>query len=207
MTSVLMGVPGESASVVTAIDGFQLAKRGRAGVALGIAAIGSFIGGTLSVIGLMLVESPDVVWGLIASMYIGNILLVIINVACIPAVVALMDKIKGYLPVVILLLSVFGVYSYRNSVADILIMLIFALVGYSMQKLDFPRAPLILGLLLGGMAETSLRQALAISNGSLSIFTGSPITVGFLCLAVISIIVGRVAMGGKRKPKAPPAQA
>ncbi len=80
-------------------------------------------------------DAPDVVWGLMASMYVGNTMLVIINLACIPLIVMLMDRIRGYLPLVILLLSVMGVYGYRNNVVDVTIMLLFALIGYWMRKL------------------------------------------------------------------------
>jgi len=131
-------------------------------------------------------EAPDVVWGLVASMYIGNVMLVIINLACIPLVVKLMDRIRGYLPLVILLLSAFGVYSYRNNVIDVAIMSLFALIGYGMRKVDFPLAPVILGLLLGGTAETSLRQALVMSDGSLMILVTHPISATFLFLAIVS---------------------
>ena len=133
-------------------------------------------------------DSPQVVWGLIASMYIGNVMLLVINIAFIPAIVTLMDRIKAYLPLVILLLSVFGVYSYRNMVFDVVVMLGSGVLGYAMNKLDFPPAPVILGLILGGMTETSLRQSLDISNGSLMIFFTRPIAVTCLALAAISIL-------------------
>ncbi len=134
-------------------------------------------------------DAPQVVWGLVASMYIGNLMLVVINLACIPLVVKLMDRIRGYLPIVILLLSVLGVYSYRNNVIDVAIMLLSALVGYAMRKLEFPEAPVILGLLLGGTAETSLRQALVMSDGSLAILLTRPISAIFLGLTIVSLFV------------------
>lgn len=151
---------------------------------------------------LLFQQSPDVVWGLIASMYIGNVMLAVINVACIPAFVWIMDKIKSYLSIVVLLLATFGVYSYQNSIADVFIMIVFAVVGYLMGKVGIPKAPLVLGLLLGGMAESSLRQALTISHGSLSIFFESPITMTFLALAVLSLGAGRLTRGGGKKKKA-----
>ena len=77
-------------------------------------------------------EAPQLVWGLIGSMYIGNILLVVINIACIPLIVLFMDRIRAYLPLGILLLSAFGVFSYRNSVFDIGIMLLFAVRVHSL---------------------------------------------------------------------------
>jgi len=134
-------------------------------------------------------DAPDVVWGLMASMYIGNVMLVIINLGCIPLIVMMMDRVKGYMALIILLLSVIGVYGYRNNVIDVWIMLSFALVGYGMRELKIPETPAILGLLLGAPAESSLRQALVISDGSLSIFVTRPISAAFLCLAVVSLIL------------------
>jgi putative tricarboxylic transport membrane protein len=134
-------------------------------------------------------EAPELVWGLIGSMYIGNVLLVVINLACIPLIVLFMDRIRAYLPLAILLLSAFGVYSYRNSVFDIGIMIVFALVGYAMRKIEFPQAPVILGVLLGGAAESSLRQAMVMSDGNPAIFVTRPLSAAFLCLTLASLIL------------------
>ena len=133
--------------------------------------------------------APDVVWGLIGSMYVGNVMLVVINLACIPLIVALMDKVRGYLPIIILLLSAFGVYSYRSSVFDIGIMLLFALIGYGMTKVAIPLAPVILGLLLGGPAENSLRQALVLSDGNPMTFFTRPIAATFLVMTCVSLVL------------------
>ena len=142
-------------------------------------------------------DAPDVVWGLMASMYIGNVLLVLINLGCIPLIVMMMDRIKDYMGLVILLLSVIGVYGYRNEVFDIGIMLAFALIGYGMRELKIPETPAILGLLLGGPAESSLRQALVMSDGSLSIFVTRPISATFLFLTVLSLIVPTIILRRK----------
>ena len=134
-------------------------------------------------------DAPDVVWGLIGSLYVGNVLLVVINLACIPLIVYFMDKVRGYLPIIILLLSAFGVYSYRGSTFDIGIMLLFALVGYGMTKVAIPLAPLILGLLLGGTLELSLRQTLVLSDGNPMIFLTRPIAATFLVITCASLIL------------------
>ena len=144
-------------------------------------------------------EAPELVWGLIGSLYIGNVLLVVINLACIPLVVLFMDRIRAYLPLVILLLSAFGVYSYRNSTFDIGIMLLFALVGYGLRKVHFPQAPVILGVLLGGAAESSLRQAMVISDGSPAIFVTRPISAIFLCMTLASLILPPLIL--RKRPK------
>ena len=124
-------------------------------------------------------------------------MLVVINLAFIPLIVMMMDRIKGYLAIVILLLSVIGVYGYRNNVFDVWIMLTFALVGYGLRELDIPETPAILGLLLGGQAESSLRQALVLSDGSLSILVSRPISATFLALTIVSLILPTIILRRK----------
>jgi putative tricarboxylic transport membrane protein len=145
-------------------------------------------------------EAPQLVWGLIGSMYIGNVMLVVINIACIPLIVLFMDRIRAYLPLAILLLSAFGVYSYRNSVFDIGIMLLFAVVGYGLRKIEFPQAPVILGVLLGGQAESSLRQAMVLSDGNPAVLVTRPISAMFLCLTLVSIFLPTLVLRKKGKP-------
>ena len=145
-------------------------------------------------------EAPQLVWGLIGSMYIGNVMLVVINIACIPLIVLLMDRMKAYLPLAILLLSAFGVFSYRNSVFDIGIMLLFAVVGYGLRKIDFPPAPVILGVLLGGGAESSLRQAMVLSDGNPAVLVTRPISAVFLCLTLASLFFPTFVL--RKRPKA-----
>lgn len=132
-----------------------------------------------------------------ASMHIGNGLLVVINLGGIPLVVRMMDKIKDYMDLVILLLSVIGVYGYRNEVFDIGVMLAFALIGYGMRELKIPEMQATLGLLLGVPAEWSLRQALVMSDNSLPIFVTSPISAAFLVLTVLSLIVPTIILHKK----------
>lgn len=144
-------------------------------------------------------DAPAVVWGLIASMYIGNVMLVVINMACIPLIVKVMEKVQPYLASVVLLLAVLGVYSFRSSTTDIVIMLLAALAGYILKKVDIPLAPIILGLLLGGTAEISLRQALTISKGSLLIFVQKPVAAVFLVLAILSVTLATLTLKGKGK--------
>ncbi len=144
-------------------------------------------------------DAPGVVWGLIASMYIGNVMLVIINIGFIPAIVYVMNKAKPYLSMIILLLAVCGVYSFQNSPVDILIMLSAGVLGYFLKKMEIPAAPVILGMLLGQMAEQSLRQSLVISQGSPLIFVQKPLAATFLVLAVASVVLGAMSVKGKGK--------
>lgn len=167
-------------------------------------AVSALLLGALMMFGLhpgptIFTERSDVVWGLIASMYIGNIMLVLINMGAVPLFVWLMEKVKPYLSTVVLLLAIFGVYSYRGSTTDIFVMVMAGVVGYFMKKLEFPQAPVILGLILGSQIEHNLRLALTLSDGSLAIFVAKPISTGFLVAAALSLAFGIYLQFGKRQ--------
>jgi len=134
-------------------------------------------------------DAPDVVWGLIASMYIGNVALLVINIGFIPLIVRMMDVIKPYMRLVVMILAIVGVYSFRNTILDVVVMLAFALIGYFMKKYDFPQAPVVLGLILGDRAEQSLRQALSISQNDPSILVSSPLSAILLIAAAASFLL------------------
>jgi putative tricarboxylic transport membrane protein len=143
-------------------------------------------------------EAPEVVWGLIASMYIGNVALLVINVGFIPFMVRMMDWIKPYLRIVVMVLAIVGVYSFRNTVLDVLVMFTFAVLGFFMKKYDFPQAPVVLGLILGDRAEISLRQSLTISQNDPSIFFTQPISAFLLIAALVSFFLPVVSKAIKR---------
>ena len=130
-------------------------------------------------------EAPEVVWGLIASMYIGNVALVIINIGFIPVMVLVMDRISPYIRLVVLILAIMGVYSFRNTVLDVMVMLVFAILGIFLKRNQFPLAPIVLGLILGDRAEISLRQSMTISQNDVSIFFTHPISAALLSGAVV----------------------
>jgi putative tricarboxylic transport membrane protein len=130
-------------------------------------------------------EAPEVVWGLIASMYVGNVALLVINIGFIPLMVLIMDRISPYIRLVVLLLAIMGVYSFRNTVLDVMVMLAFAVLGIFLKKYEFPLAPIVLGLILGDRAEISLRQSMTISQNDLSIFYTHPIALVLLVSAVV----------------------
>jgi putative tricarboxylic transport membrane protein len=131
-------------------------------------------------------DAPEVVWGIIASMYIGNVALLIINIGFIPLMVRVLDWVKPYMRLVVMILAIVGVYTYRNTILDIVMMLVFAVIGYFMKKYDFPLAPVVLGLILGDRMEQSMRQALAISENNPLIFFHSPLSSIILIAAVVS---------------------
>jgi putative tricarboxylic transport membrane protein len=133
-------------------------------------------------------KNPDLVWGLISSMYIGNFLLLLINVFLIPAFVALLRLPYTIIMGFIVIFASVGAYSVNNNFFDVWMMLGFAVLGYLMRKLSYPIVPLVLALVLGNLAENSLRQALTISGGSFSIFFTRPICAVFIIAAILAYL-------------------
>jgi putative tricarboxylic transport membrane protein len=142
---------------------------------------------------LLITEHADIFWGLIASMYLGNVLLLVLNLPLIGVWVQLLKVPYGILFPLILLFCVIGSYSTGGSTTDIILMLFFGVGGYLMRKFKYEAAALILGYVLGPMIERSLRQSLLISDGSFTIFVTRPIsavTLGIALLLLLSSIFG-----------------
>jgi putative tricarboxylic transport membrane protein len=138
---------------------------------------------------LLMTRAPDLFWGTIVSMYIGNGMLLVLNLPLIPLWVMVLRVPYYLLYPLILLFCVIGSYSIGNNTADVIIMLIFGIVGYLMRKFRYDAPPLVLALVLGGELESSLRQSLMLSRGDFSIFVTRPITLGFLIVAALLLIV------------------
>ena len=138
---------------------------------------------------LLFQNRPDLVWGLINSMYIGNVMLVILNLPLIGLFVRLLYIPQGILYPMIVAISAIGAYAINGSVVDLWLILLFGIIGYVFDKVDIPVAPLVLSLVLGGMMEQSFRQAMTISGGDLKIFYGSVITVTLLVMSLISVLL------------------
>jgi putative tricarboxylic transport membrane protein len=136
---------------------------------------------------LLFQNNPQLVWGLINSMYIGNVMLLILNLPLIGLFVRLLYIPQGILYPLIVAISAIGAYAINGSVVDLWLILIFGIIGYVFDKVDIPVAPLVLSLVLGGIMEQSFRQAMTISGGDLKIFYGSAITVILLVMSVISV--------------------
>jgi putative tricarboxylic transport membrane protein len=136
---------------------------------------------------LLFQQQPQFVWGLIASMYIGNVMLLVLNLPLVGMWVKLLDVPLYLLLNFIILFSVLGVYTMNNSVQDLFIMVGFGVIGYLMKRLDIPATPIILGIVLGRLMEEKMRQSLVISDGSMMIFLTRPISLFLLLLAVVSI--------------------
>src|SRR6266705_293441 len=129
-------------------------------------------------------DKPDFVWGLIASMYTGNIIGVLMVLAFVPLFAAILRIPFAILTPLLVFICAVGAYAVHNSMIDIWYMLIFGVVGYVFKKLDYPLAPLVLALVLGDLAENALRQSLIMSQGSLLIFFTRPISGAISAVAL-----------------------
>ncbi|MGP4017721.1 tripartite tricarboxylate transporter permease [Saccharopolyspora sp. 5N708] len=144
---------------------------------------------------LLFQENPDVVWPIIASMYIGNVMLLVLNLPLVPLFASVLRIPYHLLYPGILIVSVIGVYSVRSSMFDVVLLAVFGLVGYLMRKTDVPAAPLVLAFVLGPLAERAVRQALIISQNDWSIFLTRPVALGFLVLALLLFVGALVGRG------------
>ena len=147
---------------------------------------------------LLFQTKPDMVWGLIASMYVGNFLLLLMNLFLIPAFVAMLRVPYSALMGFIVIFASIGAFSVNNNLFDVWMMLGFGLLGYVMKKLDYPIVPLVLALVLGRLAENSLRQSLTLSGGSLSIFFTRPFSLLFVIAGILAYFSPLIWWGIKR---------
>jgi putative tricarboxylic transport membrane protein len=138
---------------------------------------------------LVMTRAPELFWGLIASMWIGNLMLLVVNLPLIGVWVRLLAVPYRLLFPAILLFSCIGIYSIRSAPEDLVLTAGFALGGYALARLGFETAPLLLGFVLGRLMEENLRRALAIGRGELTTFVARPISAAFLALAVVVIVM------------------
>jgi putative tricarboxylic transport membrane protein len=143
---------------------------------------------------LLVSQHPNLFWGIIASMYVGNVMLLILNLPMIAIWVRLLLVPYSILFPIILFLSIVGVYSIKCAVADVFIMLFFGFVGYFMRKADFEGAPLLLAFILSPMLENAFKQAMRMSGGDLSIFFSRPISGVLMVIAFFSILSNLLPM-------------
>lgn len=146
-------------------------------------------------------ERPDVVWGLIASLYLGNAILLVLNLPLVGLWAKLLEIRYQYLYSGILLFCILGAYSLNESVFDVGIMVAFGVLGYIFRKLDWPLAPTVLALILGPMMERALRTSLEMSAGDLSILVTRPISAVLLIVAAVVLLSPGVRLLGKRAGK------
>jgi putative tricarboxylic transport membrane protein len=139
---------------------------------------------------LLFQNSPEVAWGLIASMYIGNVMLLILNLPLITIWVNMMRFPRHVILTCVVTLCVTGVYAMENSIDAVWIMLAFGVFGFILKKLGFPQVPIVLALILTPMGEVALVRSLAISSGSWTIFlTSSYVSAGFIVVALLSVLL------------------
>jgi putative tricarboxylic transport membrane protein len=149
---------------------------------------------------LLIREHPDIFWGVVASMYLGNVMLLVLNLPLIRIWVQILMVPYVLLFPIVLLLCVVGVYSVANNVFDIVMMLVFGGVGYLMRKARYEPAPLVLGFVLGGMVEESARQTLLLSRGSFGMFVDRPLAAIFLLLAASLVVLSAAGAAGGGVP-------
>jgi putative tricarboxylic transport membrane protein len=147
---------------------------------------------------LLFENSPDLVWALIASLYVGNVMLLILNLPLIRIWVKLLEIPKPLLYSGILVFATLGVYSLSNSVVDLLVMYAIGILGFFMRRYDFPVGPVILGVILGPLMEAQFRRALSISQGDLSIFVTRPLSLVILLLALVALLLPYLPALAKR---------
>ena len=138
---------------------------------------------------LLFEKNPDFVWGLIASLYIANVMLLILNIGFIPVFVRALSIPYSVLMALIVVFCITGAYSQNNKLWDVGQMLVFGVVGYAMRRLDYSPAALTLALVLGPLAERALRQALIISDSGIFILVQRPISAVLTALALVAVVV------------------
>ncbi|TCO79325.1 tripartite tricarboxylate transporter permease [Marinisporobacter balticus] len=137
---------------------------------------------------LLFTQNPDIAWGLIASMFIGNIILAVINIPLAGILVRVLSIPPKILYPIVLALAFVGTYAISNSVIDFYLLILFGILGYFMTNLKIPTAPMILAAIVGGTMEQSFRQAIKIANGSMNIFYGSTLAICLITITIISIV-------------------
>ncbi len=138
---------------------------------------------------LLLKDNPDIFWGVIASMYVGNFMLLVLNLPLVGLFVRVLRAPLQLLMPVVLLLCLVGAFAINNTVADIWIMVLSGLAGYVLRKLDYPLAPLVLALVIGPVLEDSLRQSLLMSLGSFGVFWERPLCSSLLAITALVVVI------------------
>lgn len=136
---------------------------------------------------LLFVEQKDFVWGLIASMYLGNIAGLIIVLTCVPLFAAILRVPFSIIAPIIIVICAVGAYTVHNAMLDIWMMLIFGVIGYAFKKLAYPLAPLVLALVLGDQAESAFRQSMLISQGDVGVFFSNGLVGSIMALALLML--------------------
>ncbi len=137
---------------------------------------------------MLFVEQKDFVWGLIASMYLGNLVGLIVVLTTVPFWAAILRVPFSVIAPIIIVVCAIGAYTVHSAMFDVVLMLVFGVLGYLFKKLKYPLAPLVLALVLGDMAEASFRQAMLLSQGSLAIFWSNPLVGSITAVALLLLL-------------------
>src|SRR3954453_3347805 len=144
-------------------------------------------------------DHPEVFWGFVASMYVGNVMLLALNLPLVGIFVHLLRIPYAYLYPLIIMFCVIGVYEVAHSIVDVWIMLIMGVLGYALKKFSFDPAPLVLGLVIAPILEMSLRQSLIMSDGNWLIFVSRPIAATLMAISALLLIASAVSMMNARR--------
>ncbi|HEX5613085.1 MAG TPA: tripartite tricarboxylate transporter permease, partial [Burkholderiales bacterium] len=138
---------------------------------------------------LLFVEQKDFVWGLIASMYLGNIAGLIVVLTCVPLFAAILRVPFSVIAPIIIVICAIGSFTVKNAIFDVWMMVAFGVAGYAFKKLGYPLAPLVLAIVLGDAAESSFRQAMLVSQGEMSVFFSKPLVGSITTLALVLLLL------------------
>ncbi len=142
---------------------------------------------------LLFVEQKDFVWGLIASMYLSNVVGLAIVLTMVPVFAAILRVPFGIIAPIILVICAIGAYTVHNNTFDVIMMLVFGVAGYFLKKCNYPLAPLVLAIVLGDKAEEAFRQSLLISQGSLSVFWSGGLVATIMTLGLVALFWGGIS--------------
>jgi putative tricarboxylic transport membrane protein len=141
---------------------------------------------------LLLQSQPTLVWGLIASLYIANIMLLVLNLPMVGLWVRILKIPPPLLYAGILVFATIGTYGISNSVVDLILLYLLGAVGFLMRRFDFPTAPTIIGMILGPLAEQNFRQAMTIADGDWTVFFTQPLSLALLLIAAVGLLAPRL---------------
>ena len=147
---------------------------------------------------MLFVEQKEFVWGLIASMYLGNLVGLIVVLTCVPVFAAILRVPFSIIAPLILVLCAIGAYSVHSSTFDVILMLVFGVIGYLLKKSNYPLAPLVLAIVLGDKAEEAFRQSLLGSQGSLGVFFSNTLVSTIMILGLIALFWSAIQQGFTR---------
>jgi putative tricarboxylic transport membrane protein len=147
----------------------------------------------------LVTEHPKVFWGFVASMYVGNLMLLLLNLPLVGLFVSVLRVRYAYLYPIIIMFCIIGVYEVNHSIIDVWIMLIMGVVGYLLRKFDLDPAPLVLGLVIAPIFELSLRQSLVMSSGEYSIFVARPFAATLFAIAALLLLLAVRSAIAQRK--------